>query len=123
MSEPQSPQPRNRSRSSPAPIVGRGQSSAAILPLPRNTAAFTPALSFAAISPLANVRPFQRSARPADGLTSHRHARDGSDRTAPIISPPALTSAGTARTPPIYSTFASPADRTAPVGSPGPRPS
>src|SRR2546430_15066150 len=103
MSEPQSPQPANRGRSPPAPIVGRGQSSAAILPLPRNTAAFTPALSFAAISPLANVRPFQRSARPADGLTSHRHARDGSARTAPLLSPPPSPSDGSARPAPTPS--------------------
>src|SRR5881396_31361 len=72
MSEPQSPQPRNRSRSSPAPIVGRGQSSAAILPLPRNTAAFTPALSFAAISPLASSGGRPHLAPPRAGrLGSH----------------------------------------------------
>src|SRR3989442_5359806 len=63
MSEPQSPQPRRCSSSSPAPIDGRGQSSAAIRPLPRKTAAFTPRLS--------NLRSSHRSPRRPTRLGSH----------------------------------------------------
>src|SRR5437660_12852008 len=78
MSEPQSPQPRNRSRSSPAPIVGRGQSSAAILPLPRNTTAFPLALSFAAISPLGSSVGRPHLARQSP------HRAPGGARPAPV---------------------------------------
>src|SRR5438128_5892211 len=63
MSEPQSPQPPRCSSSSPAPIDGRGQSSAAIRPLPRKTAAFTPRLS--------NLRSSHRSPRRPTRLGSH----------------------------------------------------
>src|SRR5438876_774359 len=57
MSEPQSPQPRTRNSTSPAPIVGRGHSSATSLPSPRYTDAITD------------------SPRPSDGLWLARPRR------------------------------------------------
>src|SRR5437870_746490 len=57
MSEPQSPQPRTRNSTSPAPIVGRGHSSATSLPSPRYTDAITD------------------SPRPSDGLRLARPRR------------------------------------------------
>src|SRR2546425_7880248 len=57
MSEPQSPQPRTRNSTSPAPIVGRGHSSATSFPSPRYTDAITD------------------SPRPSDGLRLVRPRR------------------------------------------------